>query len=640
MSKRFDGFRFVGPIIGSLILLMVVSIFPSCKRVYFAEMNVDESGGEEKELLINARFPLRSEINALFKTSLVDSGIVPVEVVVKNTGERKLVIHHPNSISLPESFWGIDLQVRCMVYQPVRPIEVYAIQAGLDVDSVKAYRVGTSNVVSGMIFAPYGLFLVYNDIRYNRILRAINNRSFFPVHKSGILMPVELNPGDSVKGFVFFDLPGELNPYISSRIMAEEIAERVIGIRGKSLKERAKTVKEKKKELKELIELKADSILGNIVGGNFTIRLTGCFSVSGTEKTSFKGIFPVYEERLCGVSGIEGNNKDATLVNGKSQRLVFIMAGSSLSSRKLSLFPCRVDELEDYLYGKGDSNLKGSTSDDSSVVYIRSRSASICSAVVSGNIAAVAVNFKSSSKVFLWDLEKMKTIHVVRFKERVKRVFIGDSLAILSDRDFVYLHSLRTGERCRYFKFGRDICDALCFRGRIFAVQRNGIVKVADLSTGGANPVTDIDTLSSAERKIVGRFGDRLLLLTRGKWTASLSAYNISTYTEEFITRLPAQPVYCLLDRGKLTLQLPSGTFITYGLTSKMTLKLLSAGTIPFEVSLIVPYKKDELLVAGKGGTFVIRSEGDFEPCSIDRVVAEHVVKVIYPEQARLFNKQ
>jgi len=627
-------------IISAMILLITVFTFSSCKRVYFAELVVDSSSGGEKELLINARFPLRSEIKALFKASLVDSGIVPVEVVVKNAGERKLVIHHPNSISLPESFWGINLHIGGMIYQPIRPIEAYAVQVGLDVDSVKAYRIKVSNIITGMMFAPYGMFLVYKDVRYNRVLRAIGKESFFPVDKSGVLMPVELDPGESKKGFVFFDLPEDLNPYVASIEKAEKLVREKVEGKRRGLRDRAKKAREKRKELEALTESRADSLLVNIVGDNYSVRVVSCFSVSGIERAPIKDISLAPEELFCNASESRGGSEDIVGVNEKRRKSVFILADFSKNKRKLPLFHCYVDEFGDYLYRGKINDLRDLVSGDGEVVFVKSRSASITSSVVRGNRGAVAVNFKSSSKVFLWNLEKMKIVGVVKLGERVKKIFISDKLIVLTDRDFLHLYSLEAAEREGYFKFGRDICDALCFRGRIFGVQKNGVLRVADISMIEKKSVTCIDTLSSGDRRIIGRFGDRLLFLTRGKWSSYIFSYNISMNTEKLITRLPAHPVYYSFDKGRLTVQLPDGTFVTYGLTSKMRLKLLWAGSVPFDARLIVPYNKDELMVIGKDGAFAIRSKADFEPCSIDRVTAEHVIRVIYPEQSSTFREQ
>jgi len=622
----------------------LTSSFYSCKRAYMAGLSIEEPKGSEEEIRMVSRFPSIEEIKAVFHAGLPDSGIVPVEVVVRNSGDRRLVIHHSNGLDLPEGFRGFRLNVNSIVFHPLRTVEALALLKGMETEEVKYSDVSAGRVMLGAMVAPYGGYLIYNEIVYGRFYRALKKHSLFVSDASGLFEPLVLDPGDEVRGYLYFDLPGELNPYARVDSLARKRLGTAVADKGGVITERTKSSREKKREREQSLLSLKEELLGESVDGKYSLELNLCFSVSGVDTVSFHDVRTA--RRDCVEHSMElppRRWKRKTDIRSILQDDWFFALSQNRGLRKgMKLYPARFMDL---LKGEspGGSNPGGSGGEfdgglgtsgrykSGFFARVQSGNAEIADCAVCGDRALAALNFKSSSAVFLWDLSGEKgLLFKKKFSRRIKRSFLSPDFAVvLSSSDFLYMLPLDDPGKVKRIKLGRDVSDVCIDGGTLYAVQENGLLRKVGLSMEGGLKIEPLDTLEAGDIRILGIYRKKLVLLRRrGKFTFSIAGYDLESGIEADLAEFPGSPVYYDFSDGKIFLQFTNGLFLRLRFAKGEGLEILGQGYVPFKIKAAA-LLRDGLCLIGGGGEFTFRPEGDYEPCSIDRVTVSGKVMVL-----------
>ncbi len=164
-----------------------------------------DEGGEP--LAVSASFVSpEDKVPGFFKKALADSGVLALQVLVRNDGPRPLLVHDPNGMRLGPGFAGIRLVCGADTFAPLHPGEVSAILKGAG--RTAGYRKpGVLGIAGSFLIPPYGVYTLYQEASIGRFYRPLVSRSLFPALPSGMLAPVRLDPGTERKGWLYFDAP-------------------------------------------------------------------------------------------------------------------------------------------------------------------------------------------------------------------------------------------------------------------------------------------------------------------------------------------------------------------------------------------------------------------------------------------------
>ena len=196
--------------LGCLLALLIGFSLSSCKLLgtrAVSELDFsEESPGAD--LSVSAHFVGDADdAPGFFRTTLPDSGIVPVFVGVRNNGSRPLVIFSANGMQLDSGFNGFVLAVDGKRYLPIHPRDV--VERILGARKTERYkRRGMWSVFMGTIIPPAGAYFIYGEIDVGRYYRPLFSRSLYPVLASGLCRPVELAAGEEKRGYLYFDAGG------------------------------------------------------------------------------------------------------------------------------------------------------------------------------------------------------------------------------------------------------------------------------------------------------------------------------------------------------------------------------------------------------------------------------------------------
>ncbi len=187
---------------GCLVALALLFACSSCKRAVVPLVFPQES--EAADLSATAHFVNDTDdVPGFFRVALVDSGVVPVYVAVRNTGSRPLVIHSPNGMGLDSGFNGFVLTAGGNRYLPIHPREVVARLLGAS--KARRYKpMGVYELVVGKFLPPLGGYYLYNEVGIGRFYRPLFSRSFYPALPSGMFNSVVLGPGETKIGYLYF----------------------------------------------------------------------------------------------------------------------------------------------------------------------------------------------------------------------------------------------------------------------------------------------------------------------------------------------------------------------------------------------------------------------------------------------------
>lgn len=164
-----------------------------------------DNGASREELAVAARFVSSiDDVPGFFRTALADSGILAVQIAIRNGSAASLRIHDSNGMDLGPEFKGIRLVCGKDTLDPVPP--QYACAALLGSKRTGRYRVPTAlEIAASPIFPPYAAYSLYKELSVGRFYRPLRAKSFFENLPSGLLLARRLEPGEELRGWVYFE---------------------------------------------------------------------------------------------------------------------------------------------------------------------------------------------------------------------------------------------------------------------------------------------------------------------------------------------------------------------------------------------------------------------------------------------------
>lgn len=149
-------------------------------------------------------------VQALFSRDLLEYGIVPVQVTVRNDDVVPLALH-AGDLSGAASFGSIRLRAKT-AHRPVHPAAIVSYVRGEP--SADAYRtLGMGDYVAGTLLGPLGGFYLYREFTIGRYMRPLLKRSLLPPGEHGLFASLVLEPGESATGFLYVVLPEDESPF-------------------------------------------------------------------------------------------------------------------------------------------------------------------------------------------------------------------------------------------------------------------------------------------------------------------------------------------------------------------------------------------------------------------------------------------
>ena len=210
-SKR--GSLFQVEVIILFLIILPGFLLSSCRRLEFSTIDFQEREQYPGAGIgVSAQFLSDpEEINQLFHTFLPDSGIIPVQVGVRNNDTTSIVINGSSFPGLREKIGGISLVVEGEEFIPLNPFEVMETILG---DKVHGYRQkGFGSLVAGTIFPPLGSYYIYDEATRGRVYRGLVGNSFYRLDEQYFFQPLSLEPGEEKTGYLYFPLPMDISPY-------------------------------------------------------------------------------------------------------------------------------------------------------------------------------------------------------------------------------------------------------------------------------------------------------------------------------------------------------------------------------------------------------------------------------------------
>lgn len=407
------------------------------------------------------------EIEALFHKFLPDSGIVPVQVTVRNNDTRPLRIHSSQTLQLGEAFRGFALIVDGNSYEPIHPLAVVKRMVGVR-GATRYKRPGTFGAIAGStIFPPLAGYHIYKEVKVGRYYRPLFDHSIYPAIAAGLFRPLTLEPGDEVSGFLYFSLPPGKNPYLVSVDSLPESRT------GEMIAEAAASGAPRSVELLVRASCHTEEI--------DTVPLLDC-------------TFP----HIDGVT-INPGDTDETVawhdVRRGDCRLLFALRDAGGGGKRGELVIGVVDDLPGKL-GERFWKIGGVTSQD----------ASIADASLRDFRAACALNFEKKSKVYLVDLEGDEPRLIWRggFSRKVLRIFLtGEGLLAITKDGFSHFLSYHQMKRERRVKLVRDIEDAAVYREHLLVFDRERGLIVFSLRTDDFLRINARYPMAEAARRVL-----------------------------------------------------------------------------------------------------------------------------------------
>ncbi|HER42831.1 MAG TPA: hypothetical protein ENO08_00025 [Candidatus Eisenbacteria bacterium] len=521
--------------------------------------------------------PGREEINERFATFLPDSGIVPVDVVIRNDTERPIVIHTSHGLKAGEAFHGFTLSAGGEEYIPVEPIDVLALLLGRS-EGIRYKRPGVFDAVVGLALPPAVIYYGHRELTVGRHYRSLFDASIYKATKNGTAGPIDLEPGGEAKGTLFFRLPSELNPYRPG--------------------EGSGGVDSAKAAVLELV-----------------LRPSGERSfdlVPGTE--GWKDAAVAYIDGRQGVENVESaeaaaGGKQAGGV-GREGVLFALPAGGRLRGGGLHA------GLKSVMLQRGAPAM-------SVVSGGLSASARIADAAAAGSRAACAVNFKAGSRVYVVDTsDPPMLLGEIDLDRRIERIFLTEEALIAATNDgrcrYVSLDGMK--ER-RDVKIGRHVRDLFLDGERLLVMEK---AELSIYDAAAADPLRLIERrpLAEADRRLVGIHGG-LLYILHGSGDAerdTVAVCDRGSFEEIGRTILPAPVRFSCAAGAGVLLQLDGGLVLSVaadGTSRACAVEVV--GHLPFEAALVERTERGYTAVGRDGSV----ATGDIHPeLAVDLVTA------------------
>ncbi len=509
--------------------------------------------------------PDREEIEERFGLCLPDSGIVPIEVTIRNETDHPLVIHTSHGLAAPEPFHGFTLATNGSEYVPIEPLDVLAVLfAGR---KWVGYRSpGIFDAVIGVAVPPALFYYGHRELTVGRRYRSIFKHSIYNKTKGGAIRPIIVEPGGEASGALFFYLPPDVNPY--------RTGEEAAGI---------------------------DSARAASLG--LMVR-------------------PCAERSLDTLSGVEGWNDaaaafpasrtpgESAAAHGRDEILFALPAGGKWRGGGL-------------LVGRADEVLLRGAEAMVEVSGKISSSARIAGTAAAGERAACAINFKATSSVYIVDISGPPALlGEIDLDRKIERIFLtGEACIIATNDNRCRYISLDGMKELRNVKIGRHLRDLILDGDRLLVMEEK------ELSIYNAAPPDPLvlyeqRPIPEADRRFVGIRDDMLYILHGAEKTArdTLAVYQNGPFFELARMVLPAAVRFADIRGDGLRLQLDGGLLLSvlfHRETREFEAEVICH--LPFDAALIAK-REEGYTVLGRDGS--LAADDIAPPLSGDLVTA------------------
>jgi hypothetical protein len=534
------------------LLIAVLLILPtsSCKLIHTRAVSELDFANEPagSDLAVAAHFTRDTDgAPRFFREILPDSGVVAVFVGVRNNGNLPLVIFSSNGMELEQGFDGFVLAANGKRYLPLHPKDV--VERILGIRKAGRYRrTGGFGIVLGTIMPPAGAYFIYNEVDVGRFYRPLFSRSLFPALPSGLLRPIELAPGETKSGFLYFD------------VGTAAVSDSVVGtdFRGKTR-----------------------SVRIPFEGTTCDLYVEPCIPIAARDT------IPGYDFSFTAGS-------------------LFVLRRAPGGKTELLRAPVGTDA-------------RSPLGAFETLMVISSKTASIAAAAVRGDTAAVAVNFKSKSKVYLIELgAPARVLGEQTFSRGIDRVFLSEAGILVQTSDgFCRLLSAENVEQTAYVRLGAEVDDTAVMGDRLLAFQRTRGLALFGASRGNALESLGGRGLPKGRRRVVGFLDDKLVILSRGKETEgdTITLFLKDNLSEIRRMELAGRAREVVSDGSSLLVQLEDGTLLRLAPAPLARLAVAEAAYLPFAARALACMETGFIAV-GHGGILAAGPLGDYAPGS------------------------
>ncbi len=545
-------------------------------------------------LEVHARFlPGRGEIEQLFKWHMPDSGVVPVQVTLRNNDVVPFTIYCRNGIGDDESFQGFSLFVDGEEVEPLHPIGVLRRMMGTD-EHVSYSDSKSKKIVYGTLLPPLGGYFLYREFKIGRYYRPLFKHSFHRSLPSGFLVPLTLKPGETARGYLYFLLPDDASPYAGSGDAVDD--------RGGEGESSAKRIPVLRKD--------------------YELRLRAHQSLSFNDSIPvFDAVLPrrIDSSRSCGGAVGKATSADRSL----DEKFILALHGRPEEDEEVSFGCGRIDGLLDN-FGR----------EFCEIALLSGERARIADAVACGSLVACALDFTGKSRCYLLEAGG----DTVRLRERVllpRRTrylsFSGDGLLVVTADDFCRFFSLPDMEERRRVRLGNAVKDvAIC--GDRLAVW-DGMRGLCMYGTAGDVLLKEIDRYGlpkSGDIDVVGCDSGSataaILLRGSGGTGDTLAVYTLggaAGFGERARLVLPASVAVARMWGTDCVIQLEGGLLIRLDLVKAAAARASEEGSVsglvretaflPFTLRSLTRIGS-ELVGIGEHGIVVMGSIADCAP--------------------------
>jgi len=537
----------------TVFALLLAITASSCKKRIDAgiEGRKDYSETEYGRLGVSARFPRDTdEIERIFKRSLPDSGIVPVYLTITNNDTVSMRIHTSHGLGLGGYFEGFTMLAGGKSYHPIRPVEVMSKATGKK-SPVRYSKPGGKQIALGVLFFPYGGYVAYREASLGRYYRPLCENSIFPAGEGGMFDPVEIDPGESVDGYLYFELPRDQNPY-PERSYSPEAAGHP--------------------DLFELVvRAVVDSAEAAVCRGKLAVRDSLPFD--HISFTRIDGRF--YDE--TGHTGLTVLEEDGDKV---CPGWFFALEDARGSAGRRNL-----------VMGDILSVVEGAApADHERICEVRSKHAVVADAVAAEGYVACALNFKAKSKVMLFRCtgSTVKPAGEKGYSRNISSVHLSaGGLFATTTNGFCHFTPYTDFDAERRENMGRNYKDMTLIGDRLYAVHSRRLL-VYGTSEGRLFEDLGSYDLPVARRNMVGFVGNRLILIN-GSWKSAgdtLVALDMDDATRDLVMPLPGRIALASTAKGCVIVQMEDGTVLEVRMCgSGASPTIVGAAYLPFEAS-------------------------------------------------------
>jgi len=508
------------------------------------------------DLAVSARFVTADDdVSGFFKKLMPDSGIAPVRVAIRNSGNVPLLIHSANGMRIGAGFEGLALSVNGTQYLPLHPKEVVARLLGAK-KAGRYRRYGASSFIGGTLVPPVAMYLVYNEIDIGRFYRPLFSRSLYRALEDGMFEPVRLEPGQERSGYLYFAIP-----------------------RGAP------------RDSCELL------VRGAEPSGTL-------YSISGESFVLSRDELPFADSSFAGTADVAAGQAPSGSCDSPYGYLFSLVDDPGASRKSLCFSRVRaLDPTSDSLWTR--------------ITGISSTSASIVDATCVGSLAACAVNFKSKSRVYFMQCRETPDAYAERpFSRGVRHVFLHTGGAyVVTDNGVCHAYNGPSQTWRHGVKLGVDVDETGLYRGKVFAFLKKKVLKIYGESDSGTLTLLEQHPLRERVMSAIGLVGGKLALLSRRDKTQgdAISLFDIDARSQTPSWPLPGKAIAAGSDGSSLVVELEGGALVRVSPVADGTFDVTEAGYLPFNAR-VLKAAPHGFIAIGETGTLVAGEIGSLSP--------------------------